>query len=279
MMWLVTGANGQLGSELKLLLGTSAVYVDRTELDISDELAVKNFLENNRFDGIINCAAYTAVDKAEDEPVLADAVNHLGAKWLAKYGRCIIHISTDYVFDGTHSKPYLEDDLTHPVSVYGQSKLEGEQAVLKNAETAIIIRTAWLYSAHGNNFLKTMLRLGRERDHLNVVSDQVGTPTFARDLAKAIVRILPKVKAGEKNIYHFTNEGVCSWYDFAHAIMKIAGLSCKVHPIESKNYPTKATRPFYSVLNKEKIKSDFKLEIPHWRDALVEVLNDMKEVE
>ena len=278
-MWLVTGANGQLGSELKLLLGTSAVYVDRTELDISDELAVKNFLENNRFDGIINCAAYTAVDKAEDEPVLADAVNHLGAKWLAKYGRCIIHISTDYVFDGTHSKPYLEDDLTHPVSVYGQSKLEGEQAVLKNAETAIIIRTAWLYSAHGNNFLKTMLRLGRERDHLNVVSDQVGTPTFARDLAKAIVRILPKVKAGEKNIYHFTNEGVCSWYDFAHAIMKIAGLSCKVHPIESKNYPTKATRPFYSVLNKEKIKSDFKLEIPHWRDALVEVLNDMKEVE
>ena len=279
MMWLVTGANGQLGSELKLLLGTSAVYVDRTELDISDELAVKNFLENNRFDGIINCAAYTAVDKAEDEPVLADAVNHLGAKWLAKYGRCIIHISTDYVFGGTHSKPYLEDDLTHPVSVYGQSKLEGEQAVLKNAETAIIIRTAWLYSAHGNNFLKTMLRLGRERDHLNVVSDQVGTPTFARDLAKAIVRILPKVKAGEKNIYHFTNEGVCSWYDFAHAIMKIAGLSCKVHPIESKNYPTKATRPFYSVLNKEKIKSDFKLEIPHWRDALVEVLNDMKEVE
>ena len=279
MMWLVTGANGQLGSELKLLLGTSAVYVDRTELDISDELAVKNFLENNRFDGIINCAAYTAVDKAEDEPVLADAVNHLGAKWLAKYGRCIIHISTDYVFDGTHSKPYLEDDLTHPVSVYGQSKLEGEQAVLKNAETAIIIRTAWLYSAHGNNFLKTMLRLGRERDHLNVVSDQVGTPTFASDLAKAIVRILPKVKAGEKNIYHFTNEGVCSWYDFAHAIMKIAGLSCKVHPIESKNYPTKATRPFYSVLNKEKIKSDFKLEIPHWRDALVEVLNDMKEVE
>ena len=279
MMWLVTGANGQLGSELKLLLGTSAVYVDRTELDISDELAVKNFLENNRFDGIINCAAYTAVDKAEDEPVLADAVNHLGAKWLAKYGRCIIHISTDYVFDGTHSKPYLEDDLTHPVSVYGQSKLEGEQAVLKNAETAIIIRTAWLYSAHGNNFLKTMLRLGRERDHLNVVSDQVGTPTFARDLAKAIVRILPKVKAGEKNIYHFTNEGVCSWYDFAHAIMKIAGLTCKVHQIERKIYPTKATRPFYSVLNKEKIKSDFKLEIPHWRDALVEVLNDMKEVE
>lgn len=278
-MYLVTGAAGQLGTELRVLLKDSAIYVDRNELDISSETDVRRFLQKNSFDCIINCAAYTAVDKAEDEPLLADAINHLGAKWLAKYGRCIIHISTDYVFDGTHSKPYLEDDLTHPVSVYGQSKLEGEQAVLKNAEIAVIIRTAWLYSAHGNNFLKTMLRLGRERDHLNVVSDQVGTPTFAGDLAKAIVRILPKVVAGKKNIYHFTNEGVCSWYDFAHAIMKIAGLSCKVHPIESKNYPTKATRPFYSVLNKEKIKSDFKLEIPHWRDALIEVLNDMKEVE
>lgn len=278
-MYLVTGAAGQLGTELRVLLKDSAIYVDRNELDISSETDVRRFLQQNSFDCIINCAAYTAVDKAEDEPVLADAVNHLGAKWLAKYGRCIIHISTDYVFDGTHSKPYLEDDLTHPVSVYGQSKLEGEKAVLKNAETAVIIRTAWLYSAHGNNFLKTMLRLGRERDHLNVVSDQVGSPTFAGDLAKAIVRILLKVKAGKKNIYHFTNEGVCSWYDFAHAIMKIAGLSCKVHPIESKNYPTKAIRPFYSVLNKEKIKSDFKLDIPHWRDALIEVLNDMKEVE
>ena len=278
-MYLVTGAGGQLGMELRVLLKDSAIYVDRNELDISSETDVRRFLQQNSFDCIINCAAYTAVDKAEDEPVLADAVNHLGAKWLAKYGRTIIHISTDYVFDGAHSKPYLEDDPTYPVSVYGQSKLRGEQAVLNNAETAVIIRTAWLYSAHGSNFLKTMLRLGRERDHLNVVSDQVATPTFAGDLAKAIVRILPKVKAGKKNIYHFTNEGVCSWYDFAHAIMKIAGLSCKVHPIESKNYPTKATRPFYSVLNKEKIKSDFKLEIPHWRDALIEVLNDMKEVE
>ena len=278
-MYLVTGAAGQLGMELRVLLKDSAIYVDRNELDISSETDVKRFLQQNSFDCIINCAAFTAVDKAEDEPVLADAVNHLGARWLAKYGKCIVHISTDYVFDGTHSRPYLEEDLTHPVSAYGQSKLKGEQAVLQEAETAVIVRTAWLYSVHGNNFLKTMLRLGKERDFLNVVSDQVGTPTFAGDLAKAIVRILPKVKAGKKNIYHFTNEGVCSWYDFAHAIMKIAGLSCKVHPIESKNYPTKATRPFYSVLNKEKIKSDFKLDIPHWRDALIEVLNDMKEVE
>ena len=278
-MYLVTGAAGQLGMELRVLLKDSAIYVDRNELDISSETDVKRFLQQNSFDCIINCAAFTAVDKAEDEPVLADAVNHLGARWLAKYGKCIVHISTDYVFDGTHSRPYLEEDLTHPVSAYGQSKLKGEQAVLQEAETAVIVRTAWLYSVHGNNFLKTMLRLGKERDFLNVVSDQVGTPTFAGDLAKAIVRILPKVKAGKKNIYHFTNEGVCSWYDFAHAIMKIAGLSCKVHPIESKNYPTKATRPFYSVLNKEKIKSDFKLDIPHGRDALIEVLNDMKEVE
>lgn len=278
-MYLVTGAAGQLGTELRVLLKDSAIYVDRKELDISSETDVKRFFQQNRFDCIINCAAYTAVDKAEDEPLLADAVNHLGAKWLAKYGNCIVHISTDYVFDGTHSKPYLEDDLTHPVSVYGQSKLKGEQAVLKNAGTAAIIRTAWLYSAHGNNFLKTMLRLGKEREHLNVVSDQVGSPTFAGDLAKAIVKILPQIKTGKKNIYHYTNEGVCSWYDFAHAITKIAGLSCKVNPIESKNYPTKATRPFYSVLNKEKIKYDFKLDIPHWHDALTEVCKKMKEVE
>lgn len=278
-MYLVTGAAGQLGMELRVLLKDSAIYVDRNELDISSETDVKRFLQQNSFDCIINCAAFTAVDKAEDEPVLADAVNHLGARWLAKYGKCIVHISTDYVFDGTHSRPYLEEDLTHPVSAYGQSKLKGEQAVLQEAETAVIVRTAWLYSVHGNNFLKTMLRLGKESDFLNVVSDQVGTPTFAGDLAKAIVRILPKVKAGKKNIYHFTNEGVCSWYDFAHAIMELADLSCKISPIESKDYPAKATRPFYSVLNKEKIKNDFKLEIPHWRDALIEVLKEMKEVE
>ena len=277
-MYLVTGASGQLGTELRQLLNDSALYVDRDELDISSERAVKNFFKNKSFDCIINCAAYTAVDKAEDEPVLADAVNHLGAKWLAKYGQTIIHISTDYVFDGTHSQPYSEDDLTHPVSVYGQTKLKGEQAVLNEAETAIIIRTAWLYSAGGNNFLNTMLRLGNERDYLNVVSDQVGTPTWAGDLAKAIVQILPQIQKSQKSVYHFSNEGVCSWYDFAHAIMKLAGFSCEVKPIESKDYPTKATRPFYSVLNKQKIKNDFKLNIPYWRDTLIDVLNNMKEM-
>ena len=272
-MWLVTGANGQLGSELKSLLGTSAVYVDRAELDISDELAVRNFLEKNQFDGVVNCAAYTAVDKAEDEPVEADRINHLGPKWLAKYGKCMIHISTDYVFDGIHHIPYVEDDVTNPVSIYGKTKLAGEKAVLEQAETALIIRTAWLYSLHGSNFVKTMLRLGRERESLNVVCDQIGSPTSAADLAKTIVEILPQINLKKKEVYHFTNEGVCSWYDFAVAIMKLAGLSCKVLPIESGDYPAKASRPYYSVLNKMKIKNDFKLTIRHWHDALVDVID------
>ena len=276
-MWLVTGADGQLGSELKSLLGTSVIYVDRAELDISDELAVKDFLEKNKFAGIINCAAYTGVDSAEAEPEKADAVNHKGAKWLAKYGKCIVHISTDYVFDGIHSRPYSETDQPNPISSYGKSKLAGEQAVMDLAETALIIRTAWLYSGNGNNFLKTMLHLGLERESVNVVCDQIGSPTYAGDLAQIIVEILPQIKRGQKTLYHFTNEGVCSWYDFAHAIMQIADLSCHVNPIESKDYSTKAIRPFYSVLNKQKIKCDFNLEIRHWRDALNQVLREMKE--
>lgn len=277
-MYLVTGAKGQLGTELRALLQDNAVYVDRDELDISSKEAVKAFFIDKEFSCIINCAAYTAVDKAEDEPFQAEAVNHYGAQWLAKYGKCIIHISTDYVFDGTNSLPYKEDDKTNPVSVYGSTKLAGEQAVLKNAETAVIIRTAWLYSAHGSNFLKTMLRLGEECNEINVVSDQIGTPTFARDLAKAVVRILPQMHKNTKGIYHFTNEGVCSWYDFAHAIMQLSGLSCRVNPIDSEEYPTRAARPFFSVLNKGKIKRDFNLEIPHWDDALEEVLKEIKDV-
>lgn len=277
-MFLVTGANGQLGSELRKLLGEKAIYVDRTELDISDEMAVKTFLAQNNFECIVNCAAYTAVDKAEDDRQQADAVNRLGPSWLAKYGKRILHISTDYVFDGTSFRPYGEDDKPVPVSVYGKTKLSGEQAVLNFAETAIIIRTAWLYSVSGNNFLKTMLGLGKECDTVNVVSDQIGTPTSAGDLAQAIVRILPAMQSGKKSIYHFSNEGVCSWYDFAHAIMQISGLPCRVNPVESKDYPTKATRPFYSVLSKEKIKRDFNLEIPHWRDALTRVIKDRKDI-
>lgn len=275
-MYLITGAAGQLGIELRKLLKESALYVDRNKLDISSEMAVKDFFKTHRFDGIINCAAYTAVDKAEDCPELADAVNHQGAKWLAKYGRSIIHISTDYVFDGTSTRPYIETDLTNPVSVYGQSKLAGEQAVLHNAETAVIIRTAWLYSVHRNNFLKTMLQLGQKRRQINVVSDQTGTPTSAEDLAQTIVKILPQVQANKKTIYHFTNEGMCSWYDFAVAVMQLSGMTCRINPINSKDYPTKATRPFYSVLSKDKIKQDFHLDIPHWYDALAKILTDFK---
>lgn len=277
MMWLVTGADGQLGTELKRLLGDDAVYVDRAELDISDENAVKRFFEIRSFRGVINCAAYTAVDKAEDEPEAAELANHLGAKWLAKYGKCIIHISTDYVFDGIHHIPYVEDDMTNPVSVYGKTKLEGEQAVMADADTAVIIRTAWVYCAHGNNFVKTMLRLGKERQSLNVVYDQIGSPTFAGDLAAAIVAILPQIRSGQKVVYHYTNEGVCSWYDFAVAIMEIAGLSCEVNPIGSDGYPTKAKRPYYSVLNKAKIRRDFNVNIRHWREALADVLKQMGE--
>lgn len=277
MMWLVTGADGQLGTELKRLLGDNAVYVDRAELDISDEDAVRRFLETRSFRGVINCAAYTAVDKAEDELEAAELANHLGAKWLAKYGKCIIHISTDYVFDGVHHVPYVEDDLTNPVSVYGKTKLAGEQAVMAHAETAVIIRTAWVYCAHGNNFVKTMLRLGKERQSLNVVCDQIGSPTYAGDLAAAIVAILPQMQSGQKTVYHYTNEGVCSWYDFAVAIMEMAGLSCKVNPIGSDGYPTKAKRPYYSVLNKAKIRRDFNVKIRHWREALAYVLKQMGE--
>ena len=277
MMWLVTGADGQLGTELKRLLGDDAVYVDRAELDISDENAVKRFFETRSFEGVINCAAYTAVDKAEDEQEAAEQANHFGAKWLAKYGKCIIHISTDYVFDGIHHVPYVEDDVTNPVSVYGKTKLAGEQAVMAHAETAVIIRTAWVYCVHGNNFVKTMLRFGKERQSLNVVCDQIGSPTYAGDLAAAIVAILPQIRSGQKAVYHYTNEGVCSWYDFAVAIMGMAGLPCEVNPIGSDGYPTKAKRPYYSVLNKAKIRRDFNVKIRHWREALADVLKQMGE--
>ena len=267
-MLLVTGANGQLGNELRLLLGGSALYVGRDELDITDEAAVRQFLDAQNFDFVINCAAYTAVDKAEDDFAAADRINRLGPALLAKYGRRIIQVSTDYVFDGTVHLPYTEEDAVGPTSVYGSTKLAGEQAVLEEAETAVVIRTAWLYSSHGANFVKTMRRLGAERDSLGVIFDQIGTPTYAADLAAAIVALLPQVKAGMKEVYHYSNEGVASWYDFACAIMTESGLDCTVRPIETHEYPTKATRPAYSVLNKAKIRRDFGITIPHWMDGL-----------
>ena len=274
-MLLVTGANGQLGQELRLLLGNRAVYAGRAELDIADEAAVKAFFEAQSFDFVINCAAYTAVDKAEDDAEAADRANRLGPALLARYGRRMVHVSTDYVFDGTSCRPYRENDAPNPVSVYGRTKLAGEEAVLNEAETAVIIRTAWVYSSFGKNFVKTMRRLGAERDSLGVVFDQVGTPTYAADLASAIVAMLPQIAPGMKDVYHYSNEGVTSWYDFAVAIMEESGLSCAVRPIESADYPTRAARPAFSVLNKAKIKKDFGLSIPHWRDGLKRCLTAM----
>ena len=274
-MFLVVGANGQLGSELKLQLQDRAVYVDRTELDITDKAAVEAFVAQHQFEAIINCAAYTAVDKAESDEKVAELINVEGPRNLAATGLPLVHISTDYVFDGTACCPYSEDDEPNPQTAYGRTKLAGEKAVMETAQTAVIIRTAWLYSTFGNNFVKTMRKLGAERDSLNVVFDQVGTTTYAKDLAAAIVAILPQMKAGTKEIYHFSNEGVCSWYDFALAVMAQSDLNCEVLPIESKDYPTPAKRPHYSVLNKAKIKRDFGIKINNWAVSLAECVEKL----
>ena len=276
-MLLVTGAGGQLGQELRLLLGHSAMYAGHGELDISNEAAVREFFAGRSFELVINCAACTAVDKAEDDFETADRINRLGPALLARYGRRVLHISTDYVFDGTAHRPYKEEDNANPISVYGATKLAGEEAVLAGAETAVVIRTAWLYSSFGTNFVKTMRRLGAERGSLGVVFDQTGTPTYAADLAAAIVALLPQIKPGMKEVYHYSNEGVASWYDFACAIMEESGLACAVRPIESHEYPTRATRPAYSVLNKAKIKRNFGLTIPHWRDGLKRCIAKLNE--
>lgn len=267
-MFLVTGCNGQLGTALAVLLKDKAIYIDRDDLDLTNEEAVREYFSDKDFEFVINCAAYTAVDKAESDVEVAEMVNAKAPLYLAKYGKRVVHISTDYVFDGKGYKPYSEDDNTNPLSVYGKTKREGEKNVLEYADTAIVIRTAWLYSPHGGNFVKTMRKLGSERDSLNVIFDQVGSPTNAYDLAEAIVMALPYIKNGEKEIYHYTNEGVCSWYDFALEIMEQSNLKCKVNPIESKDYPTPAPRPHYSVLNKGKIKQRFGISIPHWREGL-----------
>jgi len=272
-MFLVTGANGQLGSALQALLKEKATYIDRADLDLTNEQAVKSYFQNNHFDFVINCAAYTNVDRAETEPEAARKVNALAPLYLARYAHRIVHISTDYVFDGQNCRPYTEEDKTNPLSVYGKTKREGELNVLSQADTAIIIRTAWLYSPYGGNFVKTMRKLGSEKKSINVVYDQIGTPTSANDLAAAIVTALPQIAPNEKEIYHFTNEGVCSWYDFALEIFAQSELkNCQITPIESKDYPTPACRPYYSVLNKAKIKKRFNLVIPHWKEGLKKCL-------
>ena len=263
-MLLITGAKGQLGTELSKRL-PDAICTDVDDLDITDETAVRRFCIKNRIDTIVNCAAYTAVDKAEDNKDLASSINVIGPYNLAKTGAKIVHISTDYVFDGMAYKPYTPADKPNPVSVYGKTKLVGENAVLDNARVATIIRTAWLYSPYGNNFVKTMRKLGAEKESINIVADQIGTPTYAGDLADAIVKILPQMNLKTRGIYHFTNMGVCSWYDFATEIMELSGLKCKVNPISTEEYlkgrPNSAPRPYYSVLDKSNIIKTFGLEI------------------
>ena len=286
---LITGANGQLGSEIKELvehLGKSDsqfFFTSSQALDITDHQAVESYCIHNTIDTIINCAAYTAVDKAETEPEKADLINHLAVKNLAvlakKHQIRLIHISTDYVFNGQNYRPYQEEDTPEPQSIYGKTKLAGEQAIQKiNPPGGIIIRTAWVYSTYGHNFVKTMLRLGKEKDKLNIVFDQIGTPTYAKDLARAILNILPKLEAkGRVEIYHYSNEGVASWYDFAKAIFELTQTPCQVNPIESKDYPTPAKRPQYALLNKSKIKARFDIKIPHWRKSLETALQKMSD--
>ena len=275
-MYLVTGCNGQLGKELKKRLGDLADYTDRNLVDITQPDMVRLVVTPQRYQAVINCAAYTAVDRAEDEAELAAKGNVEGPANLAASGVPIIHISTDYVFDGRNYVPYIETDPTRPKSVYGCTKMESERIVMNRAQTAIVIRTSWLYSEYGNNFVKTIRRLGAERSRLKVIFDQIGTPPYAGDLAAAITQILPQLRPGMKSIYHFSNEGVCSWYDFAKAIIEMSGLNCDIRPIESWEYPSKAARPHYSVLNKAKIKKDFGIKIRHWRDALRECIDNLE---
>lgn len=284
---LVTGANGQLGSEIRsigsLYPEFSFTFTDREMLDLSNLCAIEEFFKGKKFDAIINCAAYTAVDKAESERELADTINHRFVSMLATIAQRdfakLIHISTDYVFDGKHHRPYIETDPTDPQGVYGKTKCDGENAILGIApQNTIIIRTSWVYSSYGNNFVKTMLRLGKERESLGVIFDQVGTPTYARDLAHAILEILPNINNEQPEIYHYSNEGVASWYDFATAIFELSGVTCQVNPITTDQYPTPASRPHYSLLNKTKIKNDFSLSIPHWRDSLKGCLEQLGEI-
>lgn len=281
---LVTGANGQLGRSIRARVeafpGFDFLFTDVDSLDICDSEAVRSFVAEHDVKYIMNCAAFTAVDRAEENVELCERINSDAARILgevaAEAGAKVIHISTDYVFDGTSCRPYREDDATSPVSVYGRTKLAGEIGLMNACPDSVIIRTAWLYSEYGNNFMKTVLRLAADRDELRFIFDQVGSPTYAGDLALAMLTILNGAENGNfvPGIYHFSNEGVCSWYDFTVKILSIAGLKKRVVPIETKDYPTPARRPHYSVLNKAKIKSVYGLDIPHWESSLAFCMNN-----
>lgn len=284
MKILVTGANGQLGRELRNVLESEipgqSIYTDVAELDLTDSKAVDLFFKQNEISHVVNCAAYTAVDRAEEEKLECASININAVKNLAiaadSVGAKIIHISTDYVFDGTAYRPYKESDKVNPISEYGTTKRKGETALLALAPESIIIRTSWLYSPHGNNFVKTMMRLGAEHSEIKVVCDQIGSPTYALDLARAIYRVLLSHQWVE-GIFHYSNEGVCSWYDFAKAIHRVAGIKgCNVCPIPTEEYPTAASRPFFSVLDKSRIKATYGADVPYWEDSLIDCINRIK---
>src|ERR1035437_178420 len=280
---LITGSNGQLGNEMQQAAvrfpDFNYIYTDVAELDICDKGTLDAFVKANNVNVIVNCAAYTAVDKAEDDVELCykinrDAVRNIAEVATENKGK-VVHVSTDYVFDGTNYLPYTEDMPVCPATVYGKSKLEGEQALLENCKESVILRTAWLYSSFGNNFVKTMMKLGTERDSLGVIFDQVGTPTYAADLADAIMQLLSS-ETFVPGIYHFSDEGVCSWYDFTKTIHRMANITCDVKPIETKDYPARTPRPHFSVLNKGKIKSTYGISIPHWGVSLKKVIQLLK---
>jgi dTDP-4-dehydrorhamnose reductase len=278
---LVIGSSGQLASELKQLQAPFSDYqflfTSQNDIDIADKKSVESVLKSFQPNFLINCAAYTAVDKAESDQTRAFDINEKGVHNLASLSKehsCyLIHISTDFVFDGKKSSLYKEDDQTNPLSVYGLSKLKGEEAILASGCDYTIIRTSWLYSSFGNNFVKTMMRLGAEKESLNVVADQIGSPTYCADLALFILSQLENLSLHKKNIYHYSNEGVASWYDFAYEIMHMSELKCRVNPIPTIDYPTPAARPGFSVMDKTKIKNDFKINIPHWKESLAKCIH------
>ena len=294
MRVLVTGKNGQLGKSIYKVVNRDSnhnaqdnefIFVGRKELDLSSQNNIDNYFDNNSFDIIINCAAYTAVDKAEEEQELANQINHLAVKQLAKIAKAqqakLIHISTDYVFDGESDKPYTEADATNPINVYGKTKLAGEQVIQETMpNSAIIIRTSWTYSEYGNNFVNTMIRLGKERDELSVVSDQIGSPTYATDLANAILEIIKNEefkKAGQATqIYHYSNAGECNWYEFTKEIFELANIQCTISPITTEQYPAPAQRPGNTLMNKDKITKIFDFQIVNWKKSLSDCFQSIR---
>ena len=286
MRILVTGANGQLGNEMRLMAQNSSyhyIFTDVEELDITDFNAILQTVKEKEIQIIVNCAAYTNVDKAENDFDIANALNNIAVGRLANVAKAqnatLIHISTDYVFNGNNHIPYTEDDITDPIGVYGKTKLAGEETIKKVGCNYIILRTAWLYSKWGNNFVKTMQKLTLEKDSLSVIFDQIGSPTYAKDLAHAISLIIERNMLNQQGIYHYSNEGVCSWFDFAKEICELSGHNCNITPIHSQEYPSKVTRPHYSVLDKTKFKETFGIPVPYWKDSLKKCINELKEMQ